>query len=54
MVLAYSRYLKLVYDVTSDHMTMKFEIVWRKTAKWQEEINKEVGYLSVMNLIWCN
>ena len=36
MILAYSSYSKLVYDVTTGHMTLRFEIFWRKTANWQE------------------
>ena len=36
MILAYSSYFKLVYDVTTSHMTLRFEIFWRETANWQE------------------
>ena len=25
------------YDVTTGHMTLRFEIFWRETANWQEE-----------------
>ena len=34
------RLFKLVqayYDVTTGHMTLRFEIFWRETANWQEE-----------------
>ena len=41
MVLAYSSYSKLVYDVTTGHMTLRFEIFWRETANWQGE-NRQV------------
>ena len=34
MILAYSSYPKLVYDVTTGHMTLRFEIFWREIAKW--------------------
>ena len=91
MILAYSSYSKLVYDVTTGHMTLRFEIFSRKTANWQEgnwqvwsgiytivqnlvtlqhvcgynyaydiqEYTEDttrmsnVGYLLVMNHIWC-
>ena len=36
MILAYSSYSKLVYDVTTDNMTLRFEIFWRQTTNWQE------------------
>ena len=36
MILAYSSYSKLVYEVTTGHMTLRFEIFWRETANWQE------------------
>ena len=36
MILTYSSYSKLVYDVTTGHMTLRFEIFWRETANWQE------------------
>ena len=36
MILAFSSYSKLIYDVTTGHMTLRFEIIWRKTANWQE------------------
>ena len=36
MILAYSNYSKLVYDVTNGHMTVRFEVFWRETANWQE------------------
>ena len=36
MILAYSCYSKLVYDVTTGHMTLRFELFWRETADWQE------------------
>ena len=36
MILAYSSYSKLVYDVTPGHMILGFEIFWRETANWQE------------------
>ena len=52
MVLAYSNYSKLVYDVTTDHMTLRFEIFWRETANWQEG-NRHFGqgiYTIVQNL----
>ena len=35
-VLAYSSYSKLVYDVTTGHLTSRFEIFWRETANWQD------------------
>ena len=35
MILAYPSYSKLVYDVTTGHMTMRFEIFWKETANWQ-------------------
>ena len=41
MVLAYSSYSKLVYDVITDHMTLRFEIFWRETANLQE-VNLQV------------
>ena len=36
MILAYSSYSTGVYDVTTGHMTLRFEIFWRETANWQE------------------
>ena len=36
MILAYSSNSKLVYDVTTGCMTLRFEIFWRETANWQE------------------
>ena len=36
MILVYSSYSKLVYDVTTGHMTLRFEIFWRETANWQD------------------
>ena len=36
MILVYSNYFKHVYDVTTGHMTLNFEISWRETANWQE------------------
>ena len=36
MILAYSTYSKFVYDVTTGHMTLRFEIFWRKTDNWPE------------------
>ena len=36
MILTYSSYSKLVYYVTTGHMTLGFEIFWRETANWQE------------------
>ena len=35
-ILAYPSYSKLVYDVTTGHMTLRFEIFWSETANWQE------------------
>ena len=40
-ILAYSSYSKLVYDVTTGHMTLGFEIFWRETANWLE-VNRQV------------
>ena len=40
-ILAYSSYSKLVYDVTTGHMTLRFKIFWRETANWQE-VNRQV------------
>ena len=37
MVLVYLSYSKLVYDVTSGHMTLGFVIFSRETTNWQEE-----------------
>ena len=34
MILAYSSYSELVDDVTTGHMTLRFEIFWRETANW--------------------
>ena len=39
MILAYSSYSKLVYNVTTGHMTLRFEVWWRETANWQEGNN---------------
>ena len=36
MILAYSSYSKLVYEATTGHMTLRFEICWREIANWQE------------------
>ena len=36
MILGYSSYSKLVYDVTTGHMTLRFQIFWIETANWQE------------------
>ena len=35
MILAYLTYSKIVCDVTTGHMTLRFEIFWRETANWQ-------------------
>ena len=48
MILAYSSYSKLVYDVTSGHMTLRFEIFWRETAIWQEG-NRQVWSGNIHN-----
>ena len=48
MILAYSSYSKLVYDVTTGHMTLRFEIVWRETANWQEG-NRQVWSGNIHN-----
>ena len=40
-ILAYSSYSSLVYDVTTGHMTLRFEIFWRETANWQE-VNRQI------------
>ena len=53
MILAYSSYSKLVYDVITCHMPLKFEILWRETANWQEG-NRQVWsgkYKFVQNLV---
>ena len=36
MILAYSSYSKLIYGVTTGHMTLRFELFLRETANWQE------------------
>ena len=36
MVLAYSNYSKLVYDVTNDHMTLRFKIYWETSTSKKE------------------
>ena len=48
MILAYSSYSKLVYDVTSGHMTLRFKIFWRKLANWQEG-NRQVWSANIHN-----
>ena len=48
MILAYSSYSKLVYDVTTGHMNLRFEIFWRETANWQEG-NKQVWSFNMPN-----
>ena len=56
MILAYSSYSKLVYDVTTGHMTLRFEIFWRETANWQGG-NRQFWsgniYTIVQNLVTC-
>ena len=49
MFLAYSSYSKLVYDVTTDHMTLRFEIFWSETTNWQEG-NGQDWYGIICNL----
>ena len=53
MILAYSSYSKLVYDVTTGHMTLIFEIFWRETANWKEGTGKfgQGLYTIVQNLV---
>ena len=48
MILAYSSYSQLVYDVTTGHMTLRFELFWRETANWQEG-NRQVWLGNVCN-----
>ena len=48
MILAYSNRSKLVYDVTTGHMTLRFEIFWRETADWQEG-NRQVWSGNIHN-----
>ena len=53
MILAYSNYSKVVYDVTTGHMTLRLEIFRRETANWQEG-NRQVWsgiYTIVQNLV---
>ena len=50
MVLVYSSYSKLAYDVTTDHMTLRFEIFWRETANWQEG-NSQVWSGTIPNCV---
>ena len=47
-ILAYSSYSKIVYDVTTGHMTLRFEIFWRKTANWQG-VNRQVLSRNIHN-----
>ena len=48
MILAHSSYSKLVYDITTGHMTLRFEIFWRETANWQEG-NRQVWSRNIHN-----
>ena len=48
MILVYSSYPKLVYDVTTGHMTLRFEIFCRETANWQEG-NRQVWSGNIYN-----
>ena len=48
MILAYLSYSKLVYDVTTGHMTLRFETFWRETANWQEG-NRQVWSGNIHN-----
>ena len=51
MVLAYSSYSKLVYDVTTGHMTLIFEIFWRETGKRVTGKFDQGKYTIVPNLV---
>ena len=54
MILAYPSYSKLVYDVTTGHMTLRFEMVRRETANWQEgnmQVWSGIIYTIVQNLV---
>ena len=42
MILAYSSYSKLIYYVTNDHMTLRFEIFFWETTNWPQEGNRQV------------
>ena len=48
MILAYSSYYKLVYGVTTGHMTLSFEIFWRETVNRQEG-NRQVWSGNIYN-----
>ena len=48
MILAYSSYSKLVYDVTPGHMTLRFEIFRRETTNWQEG-NRQLWSANIHN-----
>ena len=48
MILDYSSYFKLVYEDTTGHMTLRFEIFWRETANWQEG-NRHVWSRNIHN-----
>ena len=41
------------YDVTTGHMTLRFEIFWRETANWQRKNSKfgQGKYTIVQNLV---
>ena len=47
-ILAYSSYSKLVYDVTTGHMTLRFEIFCRESANWPE-VNSQVWSGNIHN-----
>ena len=48
MILAYLTYSKLVYDINTGHMTLRFEIFWRETANWHEG-NRQVWSGNIHN-----
>ena len=48
MVLTYASFSKLVFKVTTGHMTLRFEIFWRETANWQEG-NRQVWSGNILN-----
>ena len=48
MILAYSNYSKLVYDVNTGHMTLRYFFFWRESANWQEG-NRQVWSGNIHN-----
>ena len=51
MILAYSSYSNLAYDVTTGHMILRFEVFFRETGKRQTGKFGQGIYTIVQNLV---